>query len=122
MLVVLVATVARGRRCGLVLVLVATVARVKRAPVRPGLVLVATVARIKRAPVRPGLVLVLWRRPLPAALFAGAGAASLVVAGTLLVVGDTTIQGEAHDNVMVCTCLPHVFEATHTSAVFTLTY
>ncbi len=29
--------------------------------------------------MRPGLVLVLWRRPLPAALFAGAGAASLAV-------------------------------------------
>ena len=93
MLVVLVATVARGRRCGLVLVLV------------------ATVVRVKRAPVRPGLVLVLWRRPLPAALFAGAGAASLVVAGTLLVVGDTTIRGEASVDVLVCTSLGTLYAA-----------
>ena len=81
------------------------------APVRPGLVLVATVVRVKRAPVRPGLVLVLWRRPLPAALFAGAGAASLVVAGTLLVVGDTTIRGEASVDVLVCTSLGTLYAA-----------
>ena len=89
------------------------------APVRPVLVLVATVVRVKRAPVRPGLVLVLWRRPLPAVLFAGAGAASLVVAGTPVVVGDTIILGEAIVDVMVCTYLVRVFEATLTSAVCT---